>query len=124
MQVRNLHPIEIYTDSAVTSVGSDRLDTTLMRGQMMGKFELRVVYGAGHIIQEDCPDQVSNAILEFCGRCARIITVNRCGLQGFNPLGPAKMPTSTNELLASRLAKARAMTPNVGTEVMPPQAPQ
>jgi protein phosphatase methylesterase 1 len=84
--------------------GSDRLDTALMRGQMMGKFELRLMYGSGHVVQEDCPDQVATAIAEFCGRCARTVS----GVI-FGRNGAAKQPS--NDILAERLAKARAMIP-------------
>lgn len=75
-----------------------------MRGQMMGKFELRLMYGSGHVVQEDCPEQVATAILEFCGRCARMV-----GGIIFGPQGAAKQPS--NAILAERLAKARAMIP-------------
>ncbi|RLN83993.1 hypothetical protein BBJ28_00016528 [Nothophytophthora sp. Chile5] len=85
--------------------GSDRLDTALVRGQMMGKFELRLMYGSGHVIQEDCPDQVASAIMEFCGRCARTSSGDI-----FGPNGASRQPTK-DLILAERLAKARAMIP-------------
>ncbi|KAG2899092.1 hypothetical protein PC116_g16928 [Phytophthora cactorum] len=85
--------------------GSDRLDTELMRGQMMGKFEMRLMYSSGHAIQEDCPHEVANAITEFSGRCARVISGN--------VFGPDGVPRQPNKdlALAERLAKARAMIP-------------
>ncbi|RLN92705.1 hypothetical protein BBJ28_00017793 [Nothophytophthora sp. Chile5] len=87
---------------------SDRLDTALVRGQMMGKFELRLMYGSGHVIQEDCPDQVASAIMEFCGRCARASSGDIFGLNG-----ASRQPTK-DLILAERLAKARAMIPKEG----------
>lgn len=87
------------------ALGSDRLDTELMRGQMMGKFEMRLMYSSGHAIQEDCPHEVANAITEFCGRCARVISGSIFGPNGA-PIQPTK-----DLLLEERLAKARAMIP-------------
>lgn len=85
--------------------GSDRLDTELMRGQMMGKFEMRLIYSSGHAIQEDCPPEVANAIIEFSGRCARTISGNVFGRDG--------VPRQPNKelILTERLAKARALIP-------------
>ncbi|CAI5743500.1 unnamed protein product [Peronospora destructor] len=88
--------------------GSDRLDTELMRGQMMGKFEMRLMYSSGHAIQEDCPHELANAIIEFCHRCARVISKNI-----FGPNGVPVQPTEDSRL-AKRLAKARAMIPKEG----------
>jgi hypothetical protein len=62
------------------------------------------MYGSGHVVQEDCPDQVATAIAEFCGRCARTVS----GVI-FGRNGAAKQPS--NDILAERLAKARAMIP-------------
>lgn len=97
--------------------GSDRLDTALMRGQMMGKFELRLLYGSGHAIQEDCPDQMAKAIVEFAGRCARTVDCNLFGLQS----GVAQPGPQAADLLAERLARARNMMPQPAT--MPPRMP-
>ncbi|KAL4160971.1 hypothetical protein PRNP1_001528 [Phytophthora ramorum] len=88
--------------------GSDRLDTELMCGQMMGKFEMRLMYSSGHVIQEDCPHEVANAIMEFCGRCARVLSGDIFGSNGA-PRQPTK-----DLILAERLAKARAMIPSEG----------
>ncbi|TDH68130.1 hypothetical protein CCR75_008903 [Bremia lactucae] len=78
--------------------GSDRLDTELMRGQMMGKFEMRLIYSSGHAIQEDCPHEVAKAISCLSSRCVR-----------------ANYKSPINDLaLAERLAKARAMVPTEG----------
>ncbi|RLN79776.1 hypothetical protein BBO99_00005021 [Phytophthora kernoviae] len=88
--------------------GSDRLDTALVRGQMMGKFEMRIMYGSGHAIQEDCPDQVATAIMEFSGRCARTLSGSIFGVNG------ASRQPNKDQILAERLAKARAMVPKEG----------
>ncbi|CAH0517430.1 unnamed protein product [Peronospora belbahrii] len=93
--------------------GSDRLDTELMRGQMMGKFEMRLMYSSGHAIQEDCPHEVANAINDFCGRCARVISGDIFGSNGAH-VQPAK-----DSVLSERLAKARAMIPKEA--IHPPQ---
>ncbi|KAG7395939.1 Protein phosphatase methylesterase 1 [Phytophthora boehmeriae] len=90
--------------------GSDRLDTALVRGQMMGKFEMRIMYGSGHAIQEDCPDQVATAIMEFSSRCARTISGSIFGANG------AVRQPNKDQILAERLAKARAMVPKEGIQ--------
>jgi protein phosphatase methylesterase 1 len=38
--------------------GTDRLDKSLMIGQMQGKFQLVVLPAVGHTVQEDAPDKV------------------------------------------------------------------
>ena len=83
-------------------VGFDRLDTALTRGQMQGKFELRLLYGSGHVIQEDCPDKLSAAVMEFLERCC-CLSDNSGG----------RLHENSN--LQIRLAKARAMIPKVAT---------
>ncbi|KAI9597343.1 Alpha/Beta hydrolase protein [Syncephalis fuscata] len=45
--------------------GADRLDNTLMIGQMQGKFQLLVFNQSGHHIQEDVPDRLAEALVEF-----------------------------------------------------------
>lgn len=87
--------------------GSDRLDTSLVRAQMMGKFELRLLYGAGHVIQEDCPDQVAAAIQDFCARCARVAPGAVVGSRT-----ASLAPPPANAILAAKLAKARNMVPH------------
>jgi hypothetical protein len=101
--------------------GSDRLDTALMRGQMMGKFELRLLYGSGHAIQEDCPDQMAKAIAEFCSRCARTVDCERFGLEG---PGVGDATSTSASLLAERLAKARSMVPPAGAMPAPAVMPK
>lgn len=93
--------------------GSDRLDTALVRAQMMGKFELRLLYGSGHVIQEDCPDQVATAIQEFCSRCARSVSGAIYSADGGGATRqPSLAPPPANAILAAKLAKARGMIPH------------
>ncbi|KAH9160979.1 hypothetical protein LEN26_001634 [Aphanomyces euteiches] len=75
--------------------GTDRLDTALTRGQMQGKFQLRLMYGSGHVIQEDCPERTAEALLEFCARVTPV----------------AGLPAQ-RDVLAEKLAKARGMMPH------------
>ncbi|GAB9469794.1 hypothetical protein Gpo141_00007061 [Globisporangium polare] len=93
--------------------GSDRLDTALVRAQMMGKFELRLLYGSGHVIQEDCPDQMAMAIQEFCSRCARSASGAIYSADGGGATRqPSLAPPPANAILAAKLAKARGMIPH------------
>lgn len=46
----------------------DRLDDALLTAQMQGKFMLRIVAGAGHVVHEDAPDRVAEAIRTFLAR--------------------------------------------------------
>ncbi len=55
------------------------------------------MYGTGHIIQEDSPDKVAAALLEFCGRVTK----------------PLNIGEKSSDTLAEKLAKARAMIPKV-----------
>ena len=48
--------------------GTDRLDKTLMVGQMQGKFQLVVVPEAGHFVQEDVPEKTAGLLAEFFTR--------------------------------------------------------
>jgi len=49
--------------------GSDRLDKTLMIGQMQGKFQVKLLPQAGgHMVQEDAPDKTAEALLEIRSR--------------------------------------------------------
>jgi len=47
---------------------TDRLDTPLTTGQMMGKFQMSIVPNVGHLIQEDAPDKTTLFILNFLQR--------------------------------------------------------
>lgn len=81
--------------------GTDRLDTPLSRGQMQGKFQLLLMYGCGHVIQEDNPTRTAEIILTFCQRVC------------LTPLMNNPMPSQggANDLLQERLRKARNMVP-------------
>jgi protein phosphatase methylesterase 1 len=48
--------------------GVDRLDKDLMIGQMQGKFQQQVLPEAGHVVQEDRPDQTATTILDYLRR--------------------------------------------------------
>ncbi|KAF9449758.1 protein phosphatase methylesterase [Macrolepiota fuliginosa MF-IS2] len=53
--------------------GTDRLDKELMIGQMQGKFQLVVVPGTGHMIQEDDPTRLAEILVEFWRRNERVV---------------------------------------------------
>eukprot|EP00920_Eleutheroschizon_duboscqi_P030793 GHVT01074365.1.p1 GENE.GHVT01074365.1~~GHVT01074365.1.p1 ORF type:complete len:316 (-),score=64.03 GHVT01074365.1:1229-2176(-) len=52
----------------LVSPGSDRLDNELMIAHMQGKFQLSIVAGSGHIIEEDQPEEVASIIVAFVVR--------------------------------------------------------
>ena len=45
----------VSTPKVLLLAGTDRLDTALTRAQMQGLFQLVLMTGCGHIIQEDDP---------------------------------------------------------------------
>lgn len=53
--------------------GTDRLDKTLMIGQMQGKFQMDVVPGVGHMLHEDNPERLAEIIVEFWKRNERVV---------------------------------------------------
>ncbi|CUA71322.1 protein phosphatase methylesterase 1 [Rhizoctonia solani] len=53
--------------------GTDRLDKTLMIGQMQGKFQMVVVPGVGHMLHEDNPQRLADIIVEFWKRNERLV---------------------------------------------------
>ncbi|CEL58661.1 protein phosphatase methylesterase 1 [Rhizoctonia solani AG-1 IB] len=53
--------------------GTDRLDKTLMIGQMQGKFQMVVVPGVGHMLHEDNPEKLAEIIVEFWRRNERVV---------------------------------------------------
>ncbi|CAE6500432.1 unnamed protein product [Rhizoctonia solani] len=53
--------------------GTDRLDKTLMIGQMQGKFQMVVVPGVGHMLHEDNPERLADIIVEFWKRNERVV---------------------------------------------------
>ena len=42
--------------------GSDRMDKELTIAHMQGKLNMKVIYDVGHVIQEDKPGEVADAI--------------------------------------------------------------
>lgn len=65
------------------------LDTALTVGQMQGKFSLAMVAGSGHVVHEDAPDVVANAVASFLSRNGLVASADA-------------------DLLAAKLARARA----------------
>ncbi|KAF7424568.1 carboxyl methyl esterase activity protein [Pleurotus ostreatus] len=60
--------------------GHDRLDKELMIGQMQGKFQLMVIPGVGHMVQEDDPTRLAEIVVEFWRRNERVVAgVKRVG---------------------------------------------
>lgn len=53
--------------------GTDRLDKELMIGQMQGKFQMVVVPGVGHMLQEDDPTRLAEILVEFWRRNERVL---------------------------------------------------
>lgn len=47
---------------------TDRLDDTLMIGQMQGKFQLVLFTNTGHNLHEDCAERVAESIMAFVHR--------------------------------------------------------
>jgi protein phosphatase methylesterase 1 len=80
--------------------GTDRLDKDLTIGQMQGKFQLLLLYGVGHAVQEDDPAKLSDELLEFSRRYGLAIQV-------------PGVPTAQDRL-AEKLARARALIPSGG----------
>lgn len=52
--------------------GTDRLDKTLMIGQMQGKFQLEVLPDVGHMLHEDNPEKIAGILVEFWKRNERL----------------------------------------------------
>lgn len=48
--------------------GPDRLDKTLMIGQMQGKFQLQVLQSQGHFAHEDNPQLIANVVSNFVSK--------------------------------------------------------
>ncbi|OJA08331.1 hypothetical protein AZE42_07215 [Rhizopogon vesiculosus] len=55
--------------------GAERLDTTLMVGQMQGKFWLEVMAGSGvgHLVHEDDPTRLAEILSDFWKRNERVV---------------------------------------------------
>ncbi|KIY48601.1 protein phosphatase methylesterase [Fistulina hepatica ATCC 64428] len=56
--------------------GTDRLDKPLMIGQMQGKFQMEVIPGVGHMLQEDDPRRFAEIMVAFLRRNERVIVGN------------------------------------------------
>lgn len=57
--------------------GTDRLDKALTIGQMQGKFQMIVYPESGHSVQEDIPDKLVAALLEFWKRNQPLKVIKR-----------------------------------------------
>ncbi|KAI9262033.1 Alpha/Beta hydrolase protein [Sporodiniella umbellata] len=53
--------------------GTDRLDKTLIIGQMQGKFQLEIFPEAGHFLQEDTPMKTARCLVDFWKRNRRLV---------------------------------------------------
>lgn len=60
---------QLFLDLSVPKLlclaGTDRLDKTLMVGQMQGKFQLSLIPTAGHAIHEDDADHIVEILSNF-----------------------------------------------------------
>ena len=68
---------------------TDRLDKTLLIGQMSGKFQLEIIQSAGHSVHEDNPKQTAERLFNFLVRAG-------CGSSSLNlsaKLITSKQPT-------------------------------
>lgn len=63
--------------------GTDRLDQELMIGQMQGKFQLEVIQGVGHMVQEDDPRRLAELVVGFWRRNERLVV----GIKGVKKVG-------------------------------------
>mmetsp|Transcript_17356 Transcript_17356/g.22281 ORF Transcript_17356/g.22281 Transcript_17356/m.22281 type:complete len:565 (+) Transcript_17356:58-1752(+) len=77
--------------------GMDRLDTTLIIGQHQGRYQLKLVYNAGHAIHEDQPEEVAESIADFS---------NRYGILHKNI---AVFKASRKDMLQEKLRRARQL---------------
>ncbi|KAG8932190.1 Protein with carboxyl methyl esterase activity [Tulasnella sp. 418] len=60
--------LAVRTARLLILAGTDRLDKTLMIGQMQGKFQLEVLPDVGHMLHEDNPDRIASLLVEFWRR--------------------------------------------------------
>lgn len=63
--------LQVRTARLLVLAGADRLDRDLMIGQMQGKFQLEVIAGVGHHLQEDDPTRLAELLVEFWRRNER-----------------------------------------------------
>jgi len=73
----NLDELFLQSPSArlLILAGVGRLDTSLTRGQMQGKFQLMLVRESGHFIHEDVPEKVAAAVNDFWSRNGKPIKI-------------------------------------------------
>lgn len=91
--------LSVPTTKMLMLAGTDRLDTPLTIAQMQGKFQFKLLYGCGHTMQEDSPDQAAEAIRQLMQRIGLI--QGRAG------------EVTEHQKLMQKLAKAKAMAPTV-----------
>ncbi|KAG6811480.1 hypothetical protein H0H92_007252 [Tricholoma furcatifolium] len=65
--------LQARTARILILAGTDRLDNELMIGQMQGKFQMVVIPGVGHMLQEDEPRRLAEIIVEFWKRNDRVV---------------------------------------------------
>ncbi|KAF7965931.1 hypothetical protein HWV62_40935 [Athelia sp. TMB] len=65
--------LAVRTARLLVLAGTDRLDKELMIGQMQGKFQMVVVPGVGHMLQEDNPTKIAEILVDFWRRNERLL---------------------------------------------------
>ncbi|GLB44809.1 putative demethylates proteins that have been reversibly carboxymethylated [Lyophyllum shimeji] len=65
--------LKARTARILVLAGTDRLDNELMIGQMQGKFQMVVIPGVGHMLQEDDPTRLAEIMVEFWRRNERVV---------------------------------------------------
>ncbi|KAG5643286.1 hypothetical protein DXG03_001253 [Asterophora parasitica] len=65
--------LQARTARLLVLAGTDRLDNELMIGQMQGKFQVAVIPGVGHMLQEDDPTRFAEIMVEFWRRNERVV---------------------------------------------------
>ncbi|KAG6853726.1 Protein phosphatase methylesterase 1 [Blastosporella zonata] len=65
--------LQARTGRILILAGADRLDNELMIGQMQGKFQMVVIPGVGHMLQEDNPRRLAEIMVEFWRRNDRVV---------------------------------------------------
>jgi protein phosphatase methylesterase 1 len=66
--------LSINSNKLLILASTDRLDKTLMIGQMQGKFQFQVVKSAGHSVHEDQPQHVAVLLYKFLLRITGGVT--------------------------------------------------
>ncbi|CAM9838039.1 unnamed protein product [Ectocarpus sp. 4 AP-2014] len=94
--------LELPVPKLLIVAGMDRLDTELTAAHMQGRYQLKLVYGSGHSIQEDQPEETAKSIINFALRNS----VFRRGTSGATH-GGTPPAGEEEELLRLKLARAR-----------------